>query len=47
MLERLSENFVYSNWQRVDDRHSAVRFCTSWATLPENVEQLIAAIEKS
>ncbi|HPF20285.1 MAG TPA: aminotransferase class I/II-fold pyridoxal phosphate-dependent enzyme [Syntrophomonas sp.] len=47
MLERLSENFVYSYWQRVDDRHSAVRFCTSWATLPENVEQLIAAIEKS
>lgn len=47
VLEKLSENFVYSYWQRIDDQHSAVRFCTSWATLPENVEQLITAIEKS
>lgn len=46
VLEKLSENFVYSYWQRIDDQHSAVRFCTSWATLPENVEQLITAIEK-
>lgn len=47
VLEKLSEEFVYSYWQRIDEHHSAVRFCTSWATLPENVEQLIAAIEKA
>lgn len=45
-LEKLSENFVYSYWQRIDEQCSAVRFCTSWATLPENVERLITAIEK-
>jgi threonine aldolase len=46
VLEKLSEDFVYSYWQKIDDQRSAVRFCTSWATLPENVQQLIAAIEK-
>lgn len=46
VLEKLREKFVYSFWQKIDDNHSAVRFCTSWATLPENVQQLIAAIEK-
>lgn len=46
VLEKLREKFVYSFWQKIDDNHSAVRFCTSWATLPENVQQLIVAIEK-
>jgi threonine aldolase len=46
VLEKLSEDFVYSYWQKIDDQRSAVRFCTSWATLPENVQRLIAAIEK-
>ena len=27
--------------ERVDDIHSAVRFCTSWATKEENVNSLI------
>ena len=47
VLEKLSEDFVYSDWQKIDDHYSAVRFCTSWATLPENVQQLVTAIEKS
>jgi len=29
----------------VDDTHSAVRICTSWATTKENVEKLISDIE--
>lgn len=31
-LERLKESYGYSYWERVDETHSAVRFCTSWAT---------------
>jgi threonine aldolase len=31
-LEVLGERFAYSYWRRIDDTHSAVRFCTSWAT---------------
>ncbi len=44
-LERLGESFVYSYDRRVDETHSCVRFCTSWATKEENVEALIRAIE--
>ncbi|MHB8065606.1 MAG: threonine aldolase family protein [Ruminiclostridium sp.] len=46
VLEKLKENFEYSFIQKVDDTHSAVRFCTSWATDLNDVEQLIMEIEK-
>ncbi len=44
VMERLSANFKFSVWQKVDDSHTAVRFCTSWATRPEAVDALIAEI---
>ena len=31
-------------WARVDDFHSAIRLCTSWATTDENVDALCADI---
>ena len=43
-MERLSSDFLFSFWQKIDDTHTAVRFCTSWATKPEAVDALIAAI---
>jgi threonine aldolase len=43
-LERLSSDFLFSIWKKVDDDHTAVRFCTSWATKPEAVDALIAAL---
>ena len=43
-LEELKENFGFCYQQRVDEKHSAVRFCTSWATKEENVDALIAAL---
>lgn len=43
-MERLSKDFLFSVWQKVDDTHTAVRFCTSWATRPEAVDALLAAI---
>lgn len=43
-LERLSSDFLFSFWQKVDEGHTAVRFCTSWATRPEAVDALIAAL---
>lgn len=44
-LEALKQKYSYSYMQRVDAEHSAVRFCTSWATTPENVDALIADIQ--
>lgn len=43
-LRKLEEKFGISYDHRVDEKHSAVRFCTSWATKEENVEALSAAI---
>ena len=43
-LGRLSEKFLFSVWQKVDEEHTAVRFCTSWATRPEAVDTLLAEL---
>jgi threonine aldolase len=44
VMNRLSADFMFSVWQKVDDTHTAVRFCTSWATRAEAVDLLISAI---
>ncbi len=43
-LAELEQHFGYCYQERIDDTHSAVRFCTSWATKEENVDALIQAI---
>jgi threonine aldolase len=44
-LNKLKENFEYSHWLKIDNEYSAVRFCTSWATGSNDVDQLISEIE--
>lgn len=44
VLEELKEKYTYAYQQRMDETHSAVRFCTCWATKEENVDALIADI---
>lgn len=44
VLEILSDRFSWDYWCRVDENHSCVRFCASWATSDENVEALEKAI---
>ena len=45
VLEKLGKDFLFSIWQKTDEKHTAVRFCTSWATSPEAVDKLLYAIE--
>lgn len=45
VLAKLSEKYSFSFWEKVDTKHSAVRFCTSWATKRENVAMLIKDIK--
>ena len=45
-LEKLSGQYGISYDHRVDESHSAVRFCTSWATKEENVDKLIESIRE-
>ena len=44
-VRRLERDFSFEFWQRTEDGRSAVRFCTSWATRPEDVGTLLSAIE--
>lgn len=44
-IATLSEHFMLSLWQRIDEEHTAMRICTSWATKPESTDELIRAIE--
>ena len=46
LLEELAKTYVFCEQERVDDTHRAVRFCTSWATLEENVKQLCNDLRK-
>lgn len=43
-LEALARSYAFSVWKRVDPEHTAVRFCTSWATREEDVERLLGDI---
>lgn len=40
LLDKLAEKYVFCEQERIDDTHRAVRFCTSWATKEEAVEEL-------
>ena len=45
-LEQLSKEFCFTEMERVSNTHRAIRFCTSWATTEENVDQLCSALKK-
>jgi len=46
VLAELEKEFAFSFWEKVDETHSAVRVCTSWATQDSAVQALIAALDK-
>lgn len=43
--DRLARDFSFELWQKMADARLAVRFCTSWATVPANVDALLSVIE--
>lgn len=45
-VKALSEQFVLSLDQVVDDGHQMVRICTSWATKEEDADRLVQAIRQ-
>ena len=46
VLPLLAEKYSYATIERVDAHHTAVRFCTSWATRPADVDRLIEDLGK-
>ncbi len=43
-METLSKKYVYQEWEKYDDTHTIIRFCTSWGTKEENVQELLKDI---
>ena len=46
LLSKLKDTFTFSEQQRIDASHRAVRFCTSWATQEASVDALCAELRK-
>lgn len=46
LLDRLGRDFSYATIEKVDDAHTAVRFCTSWATREADVDSLIGELDR-
>lgn len=46
ILDKLSSEFRYEYQMRIDEKKSAVRFCTSWATRPESVVALCEKLDE-
>ena len=46
LLDKLREKYSFSYECRINETHSAVRFCTSWATNEEAIETLIRDIKQ-
>ena len=44
-MEKLNKKYVSSNNGPYDDTHTVLRFCTSWATNPADVQELIEDIK--
>ena len=44
VLDELGKEFLFTEWERVDDQRRMIRFCTSWSTKQEAVDQLCKAL---
>ena len=45
-MAALEEKYSFEVWGRVDEGHTAVRFCTAWSTADGDVDALIQDIQK-
>lgn len=45
-INTLSQKYAFEFWTKTDDDLSVVRFCTSWATREEDVQELVSDIQK-
>lgn len=45
LLEKMKMDYAFSYERRIDETHSAVRFCTSWATKESDIDEFIKYIK--
>ncbi len=42
----LTQEVIYTFWEKADEGHAVIRLCTSWATTDEKVDALIAVLRR-
>ena len=42
----IKRKYSFELWVPLDEEYDAVRFCTSWATKDEDIDQLIADLNE-
>lgn len=47
VLQKLEKEFLFTFWEKIDDKHTSIRIVTSWATKEENVQKLIKFIQEA
>lgn len=47
IYEKLSKKFSFAFWEKVDEKYTAVRICTSWATKESDAADLIKAFSSN
>ncbi len=45
-IEKLSEEFDFYVWKKIDEEKSAIRLITSWATPEAEVDSFIASLKR-
>ena len=45
-LTALEQDYVFNHTEKMDDTHTAVRICTSWATTEAQTQALIADLRR-
>jgi threonine aldolase len=45
-VEKLSKKFVFENWVKIDEDHTAIRLCTSFATKEADVDEFVSALNE-
>ena len=43
-MTRIREHAAIEYWEKYDEAHTVVRFCTSWATTQEDIDALAAVL---
>lgn len=46
LLAELGASFSFADWEKPDDTHTTVRFCTSWATTEDNLNALCRELKR-
>ena len=44
VIDRLSRDFTYEVWGKIDENHTCIRLVTSWATTDEAVDAFLQAV---